>query len=62
MLPDEIRNQCFVIYLDIPLEIRRDRIYVRNDNDDMIDRRIEADELQYQNFNNYDCRITNHDF
>jgi len=61
-LPVEIRKQCFVIYVDIDMEIRKKRLSERNDMDDSITRRIAADEEQFKNFNNYDFRITNPDF
>ena len=50
------------MYLDIPIEVRRDRIIERNDPDDDFERRIQNDEDQFRNFFNYDCKITNHDF
>lgn len=62
MLDEEYRNRCFVIYIDIPIEVRRSRIVERNDPDDNFERRIQADEQQYAEFNNYDIRITNEDF
>lgn len=62
MLPEDIRQRCFVIYLDINQEIRLARILQRNDPDDPASRRTQADEEQYKNFNNYDLRVTNHDF
>jgi guanylate kinase len=61
-LPAEIRKQCFVIYVDIDMSIRKQRLSERNDNNDSITRRIEADEEQFKDFNNYDFRITNPDF
>jgi len=62
LLQEEYRDRCFVIYVDIPIEIRRQRIMERNDPDDNYERRIQADEDQFRNFSNYDCRITNSDF
>lgn len=62
MLAPEIRNQCFVIYIDIDQEIRIERLGARKDVDDAIMRRILADEEQFKNFIDYDIRITNPDF
>ena len=62
MLPAEIRNQCMVVFLDIDLETRLARITERNDTSDSIERRINADELQYIGFTNFDLRVTNPNF
>lgn len=62
MLPNEIRNQCMVLFLDIDLETRYRRMIERNDTDDSLERRIKADEEQYIDFNNFDVRVTNSDF
>lgn len=61
-LAPEIRKECTVIYLDIPLEVREQRMLERNDTDDNYKRRLQADEEQYKDFNNYDIKITNPDF
>ena len=62
MLPEDIRKQCTVIYLDIPLEVRRQRLMARSDQQDPMEGRIQLDEQQYANFTDYDIRITNPDF
>lgn len=62
LLTEEYRDRCFVTYIDIPIEVRRSRIVERNDPDDNFERRIQADEDQFRNFSNFDCRITNHNF
>lgn len=62
LLADEYRKRLFVIYLDIPEETRRARLYQRNDKDDTIERRIKADNEQFGNFINYDCIINNENF
>lgn len=62
LLEDEYRQRLFVMYLNIPEETRRARLYQRNDKDDTIERRIEADNEQFGNFSNYDCIITNENF
>lgn len=62
LLDNYYRDRLFVIYLDIPEETRRARLYQRNDKDDTIERRIQADNEQFGNFSNYDCIITNEKF
>ena len=62
MLPEEYRQRCFVIYLDIPSEVRAERLAGRGDSHDPWERRIEADEKQYEGFTNFDCRINNPKF
>jgi len=53
------RNESLIIYLDIEEEIRRNRIYERNQCDDSVDRRMEADFVDFEGFSDYDERITN---
>ena len=62
ILDDLQRPKCFVVYLDIDIEIRRSRLNKRNDMNDSIDRRIEADELDFMNFKDYDLKITDPEF
>jgi guanylate kinase len=62
MLEPEYRNRVFVIYLDIPEGIRRERLGERNDKNDSTDRRILADNEQFRNFFDFDCKITNENF
>lgn len=62
LLGAEYRNRLFVIYLDIAEDIRRERLGVRNDKNDSTDRRIIADNEQFRNFSDFDCKITNQDF
>lgn len=62
LLNTEYRNRLFVIYLDIAEETRRERLGVRADKNDSTDRRIEADNLQFRNFLDFDCKITNENF
>ena len=62
MLPEDIRSQCTVIYLDIPYEVRRERLMSRSDQQDPMEGRMQLDEEQYANFSNFDIRITNPDF
>jgi guanylate kinase len=62
LLEPEYRNKLFIIYLDIAEETRRERLGVRADKNDEIDRRIMADNDQFRNFFDFDCRITNENF
>lgn len=61
-LSEECLSGCFVVYLDIPQDIRRKRISNRNDNNDSIDRRIKSDTIDFENFDKYDLRITDSEF
>ena len=61
-LSEDTRNECTVIYLDIPIDVREYRMLERNDTDDSHLRRLAADEEQFKGFKNYDIRITNPDF
>ena len=62
LLNAEYRNRSFVIYLDIAEETRRERLGVRADKNDATDRRITADNEQFRNFFDFDCKITNENF
>ena len=60
---DEVsRKQSFVIFIDITEDVRRQRMLARDMPGDSVERRLEADRLDFENFSNYDIRITNHDF
>ena len=61
-LNKEDRKKCFVVYLDIDESIRRARITKRNDDNDSINRRMEADEADFKYFVDYDLKITDPDF
>lgn len=60
-LTPEERQNSFVIYLDIPEEVRRDRLSKRKDADNA-ERRLNTDREDFFNFQNYDLRITNDNF
>lgn len=57
----EDRKNCFIIFIDIPEEIRRERLSKRNDADS-VERRMEADRKDFLNYTDFDIRITNHLF
>lgn len=56
------RKHSFIIYIDIPIEIRRERLRGRNDNNDSIERRIQADERDFEKFTDFDIKLTDHNF
>ncbi len=58
----ETRKNCFVVYLDIDREIRESRILGRNDKNDSVQRRLDADEEDFKGFGDYDLRVTDPDF
>ena len=58
----EDRLTSFIIYTDIEMSTRMIRLANRNMPGDSMDRRIEADEVDFMEFNDYDLRITNEDF
>jgi guanylate kinase len=62
LLEPAYRNRVFVIYLDIPQKVRRERLGQRNDKNDSVERRISADIEQFRNFSDFDCKITNENF
>jgi guanylate kinase len=56
------RKTTFIIYIDIPIEVRRMRLQNRHMPGDSLDRRIEADERDFENFTNFDIKITDSNF
>jgi guanylate kinase len=58
----EDRKQSFIIYTDIDIQTRYDRLLNRDMPGDSVQRRLEADELDFSTFNDYDLRIKNEDF
>lgn len=62
LLPQKFREQAVVVYLDIPRKARIERLNARNDINDSVHRRLQADEEQFKNFMDYDIRITNDNF
>lgn len=55
------RSNSFIIYLNPDPDIIRERLSKRNDADSAI-RRMEADNKDFADFNNYDIMIKNADF
>lgn len=58
----EVRKGCFVVYLDIEREIREGRLFKREDKNDSIKRRLDADDIDFLGFSDYDMRITDPEF
>lgn len=56
------RAESFIIFIDIAEKIRYDRLLTREMPGDTVERRLAADRLDFNNFKNYDLRITNPDF
>jgi guanylate kinase len=55
----EDRKESLVLYLDIPLEYRKNRMEARVGNADSVQRRLEADHIDFHGFEDYDAVITN---
>ena len=58
----EDRHTSFIVYTDIDIQTRYDRLLKRDMPGDSVQRRLEADELDFSTFNDYDLRIKNEDF
>lgn len=56
------RKSSFIIYIDIPRDIRISRLLERADDADSVERRILADDRDFTNFTDFDIRITDHNF
>lgn len=59
---EDDRKKSFIIYLDVPQDMRKSRLEQRVMPGDSVERRIIADEEDFKDFTNYDIRITNDDF
>ena len=69
MTPHEIKSlskddkdKCYIVYLDINEDIRKSRIEKRYDSNDSVMRRILADRVDFDNFIEYDLKISDADF
>jgi len=60
-LSKEDRKSSMIIYLDIEESIRKKRLSNRNDSDS-VKRRLLADNKMFQNFTNYDLRLSDPNF
>jgi guanylate kinase len=61
LIKPEDRETCFIIFFDIDEEIRKQRLMLRNDAD-KVDRRLEADRKDFENFTDFDIRVTDPSF
>jgi guanylate kinase len=61
-ISEEQRKKCFVVYLDIDRLVRESRLFKRDDRNDSIVRRLDADEIDFKNFKDYDLKITDSEF
>ncbi len=61
-LTPEMRKVCFVVYLDIERSIRESRLLGRQDKNDSITRRLDADDVDFGDFKDYDLKITDPEF
>ena len=57
----EDRKHSFIIYFDIPEDIRRERIAKRSDADN-VERRIASDKKDFKGFKDFDIVIKNEEF
>ena len=57
----EDRSECIVVYLDLPMCVRRKRLEERSDADSA-ERRMAADEKDFKDFKDYDLKITDPEF
>lgn len=57
----EDREKSFIIYFDIPYEIRKERLMLRSDADS-VERRLQADDSDFKDFTDFDLRITTPEF
>lgn len=60
-LTEDDRNESFIIYINIPEEIRLERLSERDDSDD-IERRLKTDREDFAGFKEYSYEITNPNF
>jgi guanylate kinase len=58
--PDD-RKRSLIILFDMDPEIRKARLMERSDADS-VERRLAADEADFENFTDFDIKITNHNF
>lgn len=56
------RKECTIVYLNVSEETRRKRLVAREMPGDSIDRRMEADDLDFADFTDFDIEINNSNF
>ena len=60
-MPKHDRDDSLVVYFDMPEDVRRQRLALRSDAD-TVDRRILADNADFDGFTNFDIHVTNPNF
>jgi guanylate kinase len=60
ILPED-RKDCLIIYFNIPEHIRKSRLGSRNDAD-IVERRLDTDRKDFENFNEYDIEVCKENF
>lgn len=60
-LNEEQRRSSMIMFLDVPEDVRRERLSERVNGDD-VETRLENDRKDFENFTDYDMRVTNPDF
>jgi guanylate kinase len=55
-ISEEDRKQSYVIYFDMPEDIRKERLSKRSDFDS-VERRLKADEEDFKDFTDWDLRV-----
>jgi guanylate kinase len=58
---EDDRKRCFIIYFDMDESIRKERLSLRSDAD-TVERRLAADAADFENFTDFDIKITNPNF
>lgn len=58
----EQRKICFVVYLDIDRDVRESRLFKREDKNDSIKRRLDADDEDFKDLNDYDLKVRDPEF
>jgi guanylate kinase len=56
------RKKTFIIYLNPPLKIRKNRLIARGWTEEQINKRISEDHKKFKGFKDYDMIIKNYDF
>lgn len=58
-----LRSGCFIIYIDVPYEVRKGRLEARGCcTPEDIEERLESDEKEFDGFTEYDLRVTDPEF
>ena len=62
LLSKEDLDKSCIVYLDISDDTRRERLLIRKDSNDSIERRIMSDNFDFRDFERYDIRVTDSNF